>query len=95
MYGIFLPDVIINIALFPLKIEIEDRKVAFKDIRTYLSHRGRLSTLKSNKDWLQYVMEPKEASPPVIYEAFSFLRKISPELTFATNPPLFAEEDWP
>ena len=26
---------------------------------------------------------------------FSFLRKISPELTSATNPPLFAEEDWP
>ena len=24
-----------------------------------------------------------------------FLRKISPELTSATNPPLFAEEDWP
>ena len=23
------------------------------------------------------------------------LRKISPELTSATNPPLFAEEDWP
>ena len=26
---------------------------------------------------------------------FSFLRKISPELTSATNPPLFPEEDWP
>ena len=26
---------------------------------------------------------------------FFFLRKISPELTPATNPPLFAEEDWP
>ena len=26
---------------------------------------------------------------------FFFLRKISPELTAATNPPLFAEEDWP
>ena len=26
---------------------------------------------------------------------FSFLRKISPELTSATNPPLFAEEDGP
>ena len=25
---------------------------------------------------------------------FSFLRKISPELTSAANPPLFAEEDW-
>ena len=24
-----------------------------------------------------------------------FLRKISPELTSASNPPLFAEEDWP
>ena len=24
-----------------------------------------------------------------------FLRKINPELTSATNPPLFAEEDWP
>ena len=24
-----------------------------------------------------------------------FLRKISPELTSTTNPPLFAEEDWP
>ena len=28
-------------------------------------------------------------------ELFFFLRKISPELTSATNPPLFAEEDWP
>ena len=26
---------------------------------------------------------------------FFCLRKISPELTFAANPPLFAEEDWP
>ena len=26
---------------------------------------------------------------------FIFLRKISPELTSAANPPLFAEEDWP
>ena len=25
----------------------------------------------------------------------SFLRKISPELTSAANPPLLAEEDWP
>ena len=30
----------------------------------------------------------------VIYNFF-FLRKISPELTSAANPPLFAEEDWP
>ena len=26
---------------------------------------------------------------------FFFLRKISPTLTSAANPPLFAEEDWP
>ena len=26
---------------------------------------------------------------------FCFLRKVSPELTSATNLPLFAEEDWP
>ena len=26
---------------------------------------------------------------------FLFLRNINPELTSATNPPLFAEEDWP
>ena len=26
---------------------------------------------------------------------FFFFRKISPELTSASNPPLFAEEDWP
>ena len=26
---------------------------------------------------------------------FTFLRKISLELTTAPNPPLFAEEDWP
>ena len=26
---------------------------------------------------------------------FFFLRKISPELTSAANPPLFAEKDWP
>ena len=26
---------------------------------------------------------------------FSFLRKISPELTLAAHPPPFAEEDWP
>ena len=26
---------------------------------------------------------------------FFFLWKISPELTSAANPPLFAEEDWP
>ena len=26
---------------------------------------------------------------------FIYLRKISPELTSAANPPLFADEDWP
>ena len=26
---------------------------------------------------------------------FFFLRKISPDLISAANPPLFAEEDWP
>ena len=31
-------------------------------------------------------------SPPPL---FFFLRKISPELTSAANPSLFAEEDWP
>ena len=30
-----------------------------------------------------------------IYVLFFFMWKISPELTSATNPPLFAEEDWP
>ena len=37
-------------------------------------------------------------SPCHISSAISFLfflRKISPELTSAANPPLFAEEDWP
>ena len=29
------------------------------------------------------------------YYYYFFLRKISPELTSAANPPLFAEEDWP
>ena len=35
--------------------------------------------------------------PPTFFivEIFFFLRKISPELTSATNPPIFAEEDWP
>ena len=31
----------------------------------------------------------------VLSLAFFFWRKISPELTSAANPPLFAEEDWP
>ena len=32
----------------------------------------------------------------MIYIYFYFLlREISPELTSAANPPLFAEEDWP
>src|SRR3712207_3496904 len=30
-----------------------------------------------------------------VQHSFFFLRKISPELTSAANPPLFAEEDWP
>ena len=30
-----------------------------------------------------------------LFYYYFFLRKISPELTSATNPPLFAEEDWP
>ena len=29
------------------------------------------------------------------FVCFLFLRKLSPELTSAANPPLFAEEDWP
>ena len=31
----------------------------------------------------------------IIFFFFFFLRKISPELTSAANPPLFAKEDWP
>ena len=31
----------------------------------------------------------------LFFVVFFFLRKISPELTSAANPPLFAEEDWP
>ena len=31
----------------------------------------------------------------IITYGFFFLRKISPELTSAANPPLFPEEDWP
>ena len=34
-------------------------------------------------------------APMLCSNFFFFLRKISPELTSATNPPLFAEEDWP
>ena len=30
-----------------------------------------------------------------VLASFFFLRKISPELTSAANPPFFAEEDWP
>ena len=30
-----------------------------------------------------------------VFFCFFFLRKISPELTSAANPPLFAEEAWP
>ena len=31
----------------------------------------------------------------VFFVFWDFLRKVSPELTSAINPPLFAEEDWP
>ena len=31
----------------------------------------------------------------ISYFILFFLRKISPELTSAASPPLFAEEDWP
>ena len=30
-----------------------------------------------------------------LFVCLFFFRKISPELTAAANPPLFAEEDWP
>ena len=33
--------------------------------------------------------------PKFIFVGFFFLRKISPELTSAANPLLFAKEDWP
>ena len=34
-------------------------------------------------------------SENTLFTLFFSLRKISPELTSAANPPLFAEEDWP
>ena len=40
----------------------------------------------------QYVVE---STAELVKFLFFFLRKISSELTSATNPPLFAEEDWP
>ena len=64
-------------------------------------HSGNNQTKKLGRE----AQAPKEAgSPPckgtVVREedvpaGFFFLRKISPELTSAANPPLFAEEDWP
>ena len=39
--------------------------------------------VKSIKEWKNILL------------LFFFLRKISPKLTSATNPPRFAEEDWP
>ena len=43
-----------------------------------------------------YGPEEKNQTLAVISDArLLFLRKISPELTSAANPPLFAEEDWP
>ena len=38
---------------------------------------------------------PASALSRLCYIFFLFLRKMSPELTYAANPPLFAEEDWP
>ena len=43
---------------------------------------------------LIYTYIHADHSGPNVFWGF-FLRKISPELTFAANHPLFAEEDWP
>ena len=49
--------------------------------------------LKSSVSLLNFLL------PDVIerskWKALLFLRSISPKLTSAANPPLFAEEDWP
>ena len=42
---------------------------------------------------LRTVMREREINIHILL--WGFFWKISPELTFATNPPLFAEEDWP
>ena len=42
-------------------------------------------------DFLRHHVAPRKTQPLYL---FTFLRKISPELTSNANPPLFAEEDW-
>lgn len=64
MSRIFLPDVITNIAHFPLKIEMKvDKWHLKKDIAIYLAHRGIPSALRSNPnrlastcDWTQAIL---------------------------------------
>ena len=46
---------------------------------------------KQNGDELKHCILARVANFSFLF----FLRKISPELTSAANPPLFAEEDWP
>ena len=41
------------------------------------------------------ILSREYAKTRYIFFLLFFLRKISPELTSAANPPLFAEEDWP
>ena len=40
-------------------------------------------------------MENVNGNDPEYHFFLFVLRKISPELTSAANPPVFAEEDWP
>ena len=49
-----------------------------------------------NSCWVRSWGYAKQAGAKkiLLFRLFFFFRKISPELT-ATNPPLFAEEDWP
>ena len=52
--------------------------------------------IKYTDSFKAYIYVFQNKNPCFIFYLFIyFLRKISPELISATNPPLFAEEDWP
>ena len=63
-------------------------RTSFKKKRILLIIKYTGQTSNNKKQTLPYIIHKRG-------KFFFFLRKISPELTSATNPPLFAEEDWP
>ena len=87
-----------NSSIWPNNSHFQD-KIGKNNLGQILQSVGRLhegrDCVRQSFGAHEYLLIDQRTFPPILFCFLFFLRKISPELTSATNPLLFAEEGWP